>query len=110
MGSLLLCCGLVGAGLAHAQSGDGPRREDNRPQQVQIQRQAEPRQVDQQRQIDQRNSYEARAEEQRRAMQEASRNAEMNRRVGRLTPDERRDLRRQINEAGQDIYANPPRR
>ena len=110
MGSLLLCCGLLGAGLAHAQSGDGPRREDNRPQQVQIQRQAEPRQVDQQRQIDQRNSYEARAEEQRRAMQEASRNAEMNRRVGRLTPDERRDLRRQINEVGQDIYANPPRR
>jgi hypothetical protein len=105
MGSLLLCCGLLGAGLAHAEPGDGPRREDNRPQQVQIQRQA-----DQQRQVDQRNSYEARAEEQRRAMQEASRNAEMNRRVGRLTPDERRDLRRQINEVGQDIYANPPRR
>nr|WP_229256069.1 hypothetical protein [Duganella fentianensis] len=61
------------------------------------------------RQIDPR-SYEARAEEQRRAMQEAGRNAEMNRRAGRLTPDERRDLRRQINEAGQDIYANPPRR
>lgn len=32
------------------------------------------------------------------------------RRNGRLTPDERRDLRRQINEAGQDIYAAPPRR
>jgi hypothetical protein len=43
-------------------------------------------------------------------MQEAGRNAEMSRRVGRLTPDERRDLRRQINEVGQDIYANPPRR
>jgi len=112
MGSLLLCCGLLGAGHACAQPGDGPRREDNRPQ---MQRQAEPRQVDprqvdQQRQVDQRNNYEARAEEQRRAMQEASRNAEMNRRVGRLTPDERRDLRRQINEVGQDIYANPPRR
>ena len=110
MGSFLLCCGLLGAGYAHAQAGDGPRREDSRPQQVQGQRQADPRQADQQRQIDQRNSYEARAEEQRRAMQEASRNAEMNRRVGRLTPDERRDLRRQINEVGQDIYANPPRR
>jgi uncharacterized membrane protein YebE (DUF533 family) len=31
------------------------------------------------------------------------------RRNGRLTPEERRDLRRQINEAGQDIYANNPR-
>ncbi|NRR29821.1 hypothetical protein HSX11_06445 [Oxalobacteraceae bacterium] len=55
-------------------------------------------------------SFESRAEEQRRAMQESGHNAEMNRRVGRLTPDERRDLRRQINEVGQDIYATPPRR
>jgi len=114
MGSLLLCGSLMGAGLAYADPGDAPRHED-RPQPVQNQRQADarqadPRQADQQRQVDQRNSYEARAEEQRRAMQEASRNAEMNRRVGRLTPDERRDLRRQINEVGQDIYANPPRR
>lgn len=27
----------------------------------------------------------------------------------RLTPDERRDLRRQINQAGQDIYTNSPK-
>jgi hypothetical protein len=27
----------------------------------------------------------------------------------RLTPDERRDLRRQINEAGMDLYSRPPR-
>jgi hypothetical protein len=26
----------------------------------------------------------------------------------RLTPDERRDLRRQINEAGMDLYSRPP--
>lgn len=118
MGSLLLCCGLMGAVHAHADQADNQRRDDSRQQQMpqnnqQRQgdpRQADPRQADQQRQIDQRNSYDARAEEQRRAMQEASRNAEMNRRVGRLTPDERRDLRRQINEVGQDIYANPPRR
>jgi hypothetical protein len=115
MGALLLCCGLAGAfhGTAHADPGDGPRRDDNRGQPTQqnnAPRQSDQRQSDQQRQVDQRNSYEARAEEQRRAMQEASRNAEMNRRVGRLTPDERRDLRRQINEVGQDIYANPPRR
>ena len=48
-----------------------------------------------------------RADEQRRAMQER---ADASRRNGRLTPDERRDLRRQINEAGQDIYSTPPRR
>ncbi|MGZ5202688.1 MAG: hypothetical protein ACXWC4_23240 [Telluria sp.] len=31
------------------------------------------------------------------------------RRPSRMTPDERRDLRRQINEAGIDLYAHPPR-
>lgn len=31
-------------------------------------------------------------------------------RSGRLTADERRDLRRQINEAGVDLYPNTPRR
>jgi len=32
------------------------------------------------------------------------------RRSGRMTPDERRDLRRQINEAGADLYPNARRR
>jgi hypothetical protein len=32
------------------------------------------------------------------------------RRGGRMTPDERRDLRRQINEAGIDLYPNSRRR
>lgn len=36
--------------------------------------------------------------------------ADGNHRGSHMTPDERRDLRRQINEAGQDIYALPPRR
>ncbi len=102
MGVLLLS----GAAMAHDSSErDAPRREEPRTlpaRDAQPARQAEPRQIDP-------RSYEARAEEQRRAMQEAGRNAEMSRRAGRLTPDERRDLRRQINEAGQDIYANPPR-
>jgi hypothetical protein len=114
MGAALLCCGLLGATLAQADSGEGPRREEQRnaPVREHVQQQAQPRQQAERqadpRQLDPR-SYEARAEEQRRAMQEAGRNAEMSRRVGRLTPDERRDLRRQINEVGQDIYANPPR-
>ncbi len=65
-----------------------------------------------QRQFDSR-SFEARADEQRRSMQmqqEQNANNDAFRRSGRLTPDERRDLRRQINEAGADIYQNRPRR
>lgn len=105
--SLLGVLLLSGVAMAHDNSSerDAPRRDEPRTQparETQPARQSEPRQLDP-------RSYEARAEEQRRAMQEAGRNAEMNRRAGRLTPDERRDLRRQINEAGQDIYANPPR-
>jgi hypothetical protein len=54
--------------------------------------------------------FEARGEEQRRMMEENNSNAEFSRRVGRMTADERRDLRRQINEAGQEVYALPPKR
>ncbi|MRW87996.1 hypothetical protein GJ698_28365 [Pseudoduganella sp. FT26W] len=107
-----MLCGLLAAGLAHADPDgpNGPRREQQHQQQPQpnAPRGDQPRAGDG-RQLDPR-SYEARAEEQRRAMQDASRNAEMSRRVGRMTPDERRDLRRQINEVSQDLYANPPRR
>jgi hypothetical protein len=112
-GSFLLCGILLGSGMVHAESGgDGPQRRDPPAQQQgnQRDRQETLRQLEQSRQAAEQRNYEARSEEQRRAMQDASRNAEMNRRVGRMTPDERRDLRRQINEVGQDIYANPPRR
>jgi hypothetical protein len=60
-----------------------------------------------------RQAYEAR-EEQRRQQQiqqeQNMRNSETVRRGGRMTPDERRDLRRQINEAGIDLYPNSRRR
>ncbi|WP_229262766.1 hypothetical protein [Duganella radicis] len=101
-----LVCGVLAAGAAQADGGDAPQRREQPQHQQQGQRNE---QRYDSRQLDPR-SYEARAEEQRRAMQDAARNAEMNRRVGRMTPDERRDLRRQINEVGQDLYANPPRR
>ncbi|TFW29336.1 hypothetical protein [Massilia horti] len=57
-------------------------------------------------------AFEAREEQRRQAQmqQEQMRNSENNRRSGRMTPDERRDLRRQINEAGMDLYPNPQRR
>jgi hypothetical protein len=133
MGSLVVCCGLLGSTIAQAEPFEQrpPRREERAPMPVrevsrEVQRDlqrdmapraAQPLQIQQQapsqplpgqvRQIDPR-SYEGRAEEQRRAMEAATRNADMSRRTGRLTPDERRDLRRQINEVGQDLYANPP--
>jgi hypothetical protein len=59
--------------------------------------------------------YDVRAyEEQRRAQQQyqeqrqEQRDSHRGAAAGRMTPDERRDLRRQINEAGMDLY--PPRR
>lgn len=56
---------------------------------------------------DQRAADDARRQQQQ---QQQERNAEVQRHSGRLTPDERRDLRRQINEAGVDLYPNTPRR
>ena len=96
VGASLLSGAVLAEGGADQQGRDAPR--DQRSQPARDPRQLDPR------------GYEARAEEQRRALQDASHNAEINRRVGRLTPDERRDLRRQINEVGQDLYATPPRR
>lgn len=129
--SLGLCCVLLGAtggALAGPGDGQGPgpgglqqmRREEVQVQRPQTPREAavqryearqqqkgaDPRAVEQVRQVDPR-SFEGRAEEQRRVMQSPEGGY---RPGGRMTPDERRDLRRQINEAGQDIYANPPRR
>jgi uncharacterized protein HemX len=56
--------------------------------------------------------YDVRAyEEQRRQQQQQQmeqRESRRNSSSGRMTPDERRDLRRQINEAGMDLY--PQRR
>lgn len=127
----LLCCGLFAVLPAQAHEQDGNRRDEQRSgQSTQAQRQQDMR-AEQQRQLEQR-SFEMRAEEQRRIMRENSRAAEMTGRTmdlngrtmelstqstgqasgrgGRMTADERRDLRRQINEAGQDVYALPPRR
>lgn len=100
------------ASMALAQN-QPPRRDD--PPQVQVQRYDQGQRStsnsnsnNDTRLREQRDarSFDTRAEEQRRA----SEGADASRRTGRLTPDERRDLRRQINEVGQDIYSNPPRR
>lgn len=111
---LALALMLSGALAASAQAGPGKaEREQERPPEQQ-QGEARPaRPAAAQRQFDSR-AFEARAEERRRYLQlqqeQNAQNAEAMRRSGRLTPDEKRDLRRQINEAGLDIYPNAPRR
>jgi hypothetical protein len=88
--------------LAIAGPDDGPPRRDNQQQQSgRDNRWGDTRDS---------RSFEARAEEQRRLMQENANNAEISRRMSRMTPDERRDLRRQIDDARIEVYSNTPRR
>lgn len=104
VGALVVSCTLLAAAPAHA-FGPGdrepPRREERDNRDTRDTR------TDRERERDNR-AFE-RAEERRRIMQESG-NSEMSRRVDRMTADERRDLRRQINEAGQEIYVRPQRR
>jgi hypothetical protein len=112
-----VCCLIGVAAMSAAVAGprdrdrdrDGDRQYQREPvRSERPQRQSEPR-----RQERQPRQFDTRAEEQRRDAQDqqnAQNNAEAFRRSGRLTPDERRDLRRQINEAGADIYQTRPRR
>ncbi|MDQ1918994.1 hypothetical protein [Massilia pseudoviolaceinigra] len=104
-----VCCLLACASLSMAQANSGDKERD-------AQRIADAQRAQQQQRQDTQRQFEARADEQRRQLQaqqdqNAQNNADAARRGGRMmTPDERRDLRRQINEAGVDIYRNAPRR
>lgn len=112
----MLAC--VGLGAAHAQSHG--RRDDMQlppPPSMRGDRfQGPPPQIEQpreQRMVDQQRDQQRAMEEQQRrqaAQMQYDQGAREGRRSGRLTPDERRDLRRQINEAGMDIYPNAQRR
>jgi len=107
--AVLACALVLGAGGAFAQQ-NGDRRDDRGDRgDLQSQSQSQfsrfrlpPRDRDQR---DDMRTY----EEPRRAQQGAQRDQQHDsRRSSRMTPDERRDLRRQINEAGMDLY--PQRR
>jgi uncharacterized protein YlxW (UPF0749 family) len=113
---------VIGVGaMTAAQAGPrdrdgGGQRDNNRGERMQQPEQRQ-RGDDRQRQYESRQyesrQYEQRADDQRRQQMQDQQNAQNNeafRRSGRLTPDERRDLRRQINEAGADIYPNRPSR
>ncbi len=96
---------------ALAQRNGDPRNQD--PQQVQDPRMAPPRADQPQRRFDPR-AFDSRQDPrlQDPAFRQEQHHPAPNPNAGasRMTPDERRDLRRQINEAGADLYTRPPRR
>ena len=106
--STVVVCTMFAASLAHAQNQPPPRRDEQQQMQAQRYEQVQRSNSNDTRLREQRDarSFDTRAEEQRRNGD----GGDAARRTGRMTPDERRDLRRQINEVGQDIYSNPPRR
>jgi hypothetical protein len=88
---------------AHAQDRNGFRKDD-----LQQQQRDERSERNAQRQDTPRfDSRDLRVDDSRRQQDHST---ERQRQSGRLTADERRDLRRQINEAGVDLYPNTPRR
>ncbi|TWI66588.1 hypothetical protein IP91_02407 [Pseudoduganella lurida] len=111
-GALALVIGAVVAAPAGAGPSDGPQRRDDRRESRDSRDSRDDRAQEQSGRwggsADPR-SFEARAEEQRRVLQENANNAEMTRRMSRMTPDERADLRRQINDARQEVYSVPRR-
>ncbi|WP_229507323.1 hypothetical protein [Pseudoduganella rivuli] len=102
VGALVVSCTLLAAAAPAHAFGPGDREPPRREE-----RDTRDNRSDRERERDNR-AFE-RAEERRRIMQESG-NSDMSRRVDRMTADERRDLRRQINEAGQEIYVRPQRR
>jgi hypothetical protein len=100
----LACALALGAGSALAQE-HGDRRDERSTQQSSRFR-LPPQDRDQR---DDMRGYGEPRQEPRRAQQQDQRDQQHeSRRPSRMTPDERRDLRRQINEAGMDLY--PQRR
>lgn len=99
----VLSCGPAQAQRQGGADNGDPRmqQQDPRMQQPQREQRFDPRSFDS-RNFDPREFDDRRQQDQ--GMRQDAR------RSGRLTPDERRDLRRQINEAGMDLYSHPPRR
>jgi hypothetical protein len=116
LGATALSAAAAGVGERDRDQREAREQRDQRerPQPQATQQQQAPREMREMppqreaRQFDTR-AYDMRLEEARRqqAQQQQDTGA---RRGGRLTPDERRELRRQINEAGTELYPNTPRR
>lgn len=97
----VVACALAATGVSALAQDRNGRRDDAQRYQMQAQVEQDPR-------FEQR-ANEVREEQRRQMEREAQMRVEA-RRNGRMTPDERRDLRRQINEAGVDVYPNARRR
>lgn len=97
----VVACALAATGASALAQDRNGRRDDAQRYQMQAQVEQDPR-------FEQR-ANEVREEQRRQMEREAQMRVEA-RRNGRMTPDERRDLRRQINEAGVDLYPNARRR
>lgn len=113
--ALVLGCAIAWAGTPAFAAQERDRDRDGRNSQQQQQpnhdvpppraERGPPPQQQQQRVDPRQNDAHANDEARRQAQQQDG-----GRRGGRLTPDERRELRRQINEAGVELYPNTPRR
>lgn len=105
----LACALVLGAGSAWAQQ-YGDRRDDQGAQQYpqQSPRFRLPPQDHGQRDDGRGYGDQRRAPQYQQDQRDQRDQSHDSRRSGRMTPDERRDLRRQINEAGMDLY--PPKR
>jgi hypothetical protein len=114
LGTLLAGAALSGASAsAMGEQRDRGDQRDRGEQHDQRDQRERPQAVPQQqpREAPQRDArpFDTRLEEARRQQAQPQQDTG-GRRGGRLTPDERRELRRQINEAGMDLYPNTPRR
>ena len=120
--ALVLGCAMACASMTAFAGQDRERERDGRNLQQQAQQPQQPQQVQPSRdvappraeraapppqRVDPRQGDAHAYDEQRRQAQQQDQGS---RRGGRLTPDERAELRRQINEAGVELYPNAPRR
>lgn len=101
----MLAC-TAAAAMANGQDRNGPPLRDRYESRVQDSRFDQRAYEDQRRQQEQAMREQAMREQ---AMRDQGMRDE-GRRNGRMTPDERMELKRQINEAGRDLYPNARRR
>jgi hypothetical protein len=103
--SAVVACMLACTAAGAMAQDRGPRRDDFQQQQMRDRyesRMQDPR-------FDSR-AYEMRDDARRQQQMEDQMRRDQEGRRGRLTPDERRELKRQINEANVDLYPNARRR
>jgi hypothetical protein len=108
---LAACCLIGVAAMSVAQAGPRDRDRDAQGQRDSYRSERNQRQPDERQYVERpQRQYDTRADDRGRRQDQQNAQNDRSQRSGRLTPDERRDLRRQINEAGADIYRARTRR